>query len=202
MVYATGGREFDKGQRLAVIGKSKRARLGEAVRSTCRPLLYELGFRNPRKHDRDRWGRGTRLDVFLRWRGVDLDEIEFDWAGWNRPSFRIPFSSHKFERNSEGCPTEFRSRTTGSVCVQKLFDDWAHFEWFGPWRSPRSAAKLASVGLLELDAYFLHGLVGPHVSLGVTARMGPGLNPPPIPPWWRRFGDPALDPERDVAQPG
>jgi hypothetical protein len=138
------------------------------------------------------------LDVFLRWRGVDLDEIRFDWARWNRPSFRIFFRSYKFERDLNGNPTEFRSRTSGQVCVRKLLGEWGYFEWFGPWRSPRRAAELARKGLGELDAFFLNGAVGPHVSLGVSARIGPGLDPPQVPPWWRRFGDPTTDPESDI----
>lgn len=170
--------------------------MGKAVRETCRPLLYELGFRHPRVYDRDRW-YATRRDVFLLWRGVDLNQIQIKWARWNRPAFRISFQKWRFERDVDGKPTEFRWSTTGAVCVRKR-GKRSYIEWFGPWQSIQRAVELASTGLLELDGYFVHGVVGPHVWVGISTRIGPGLDPPQIPPWWRRFGDPALDPESDV----
>jgi hypothetical protein len=92
---------------MRLFGKSKRVRMGEAYRATCRPLLYELGFRNPRRHDRDRWN-GSRLDVFLRWRGVDYDEVRIYWWTLNRPRFRIHLMASTYERDAEGRPTRFR----------------------------------------------------------------------------------------------
>lgn len=71
---------------------------------------------------------------------------------------------------------------------------------FGPWRSSRATAEMAARRLQEANEFFLTGQMGPHIT-GRRIRLGPGLDPREIPPWWRRFGDPALDPESDVAQP-
>lgn len=86
---------------MRLFGKSKRVRMGEAFRATCRPLLYELGFRNPRRRDPDRW-HGSRLDFFLRWRGVDYDEVRIDWWTVNRLRFEIQLMASTYERDAEG----------------------------------------------------------------------------------------------------
>jgi hypothetical protein len=184
---------------MGLFGKSKRVRLGEAVRASCRPLLYEMGFRNPRKHDRDRWS-GTRLDIFLRWRGPDYDEVRIEWRTLNRPSFFIHGMSSKFERDSEGRPTEFRRLTYPGACSSVCRLCGNACVHFGPLQSVRRAVETANRGLQELNEYFLDGTVGPHISTYTEVRVGPGISPPGLSDWSRRFGDPALDPESDVAR--
>jgi hypothetical protein len=165
-------------------------------------LLYELGFRNPRRRDPDRWS-GTRLDIFLRWRGVDYDEIRIYWWTVNRPRFRIDLMASTYERDAEGCPTEFRWVTqagANSWVLKRAGRPWMMGD-FGPWSSPRATAEMAARRLREANDFLLTGEMGPHIA-GRRIRLGPGLDPPEIPLWWRRFGDPALDPESDVARPG
>lgn len=185
---------------MGLFGKSKRVRMGEAVRATCRPLLYEMGFRNPRKHDRERWS-GSRLDIFLRWRGVDYDEIEIRWRSANRPAFFIHAVSSKFQRDREGEPTSVRIQTNLSACVSICRLCGGACAYFGPWQSVRRAVQTATRGLTELNDYFLKGTIGPHLSMGAERRIGPGLATPGLSEWWRRFGDPKLDPESDVTPP-
>lgn len=185
---------------MRLLGRSKRVRLGEAVRASCRSMLYQMGFRNPRKHDRDRWG-GSRLDIFIRWRDVDFDEVRIEWRTANRPSFFIRTVSSKFERDEEGRPTEIRRQTYASACASICWWCGGACSHFGPWQSVRRAVETANRGLVELNNYFLTGIVGPHILVGSERRIGPGLETPGLSEWWRRFGDPALDPESDVVPP-
>jgi len=184
-----------------LLGRSKRARLGEAVRASCRPLLHEMGFRHPRRHDRDRWS-GSRLDIFLRWRDVDFDEVRIEWRTANRPSFFIRARSSKYERDADGRPTEYRRQTNPTACSSICRLCGGACAHFGPWQSVNRAMETANRGLVELNQYFLYGTVGPHILACTEHRIGPGLETPGLSEWWRRFGDPALDPESDVALPG
>ena len=76
--------------------KSRRVRMAEAVRKEATAALVELGFRNPKKADPSRWADG-RLNVFLRWRGADFDEVRFDWDQNNRAMFRVSFNCSRVE---------------------------------------------------------------------------------------------------------
>ena len=174
--------------------------MGEAVRASCRPLLKQMGFRNPRKHDQDRWS-GSRLDTFLRWRGVDFDEVRIEWRTANRPSFFIHAVSSKFERDDDNRPTAIRRQSYVSACAWICRWCGGMCLHFGPWQSVSRSVEMANRSLMELDEYFLHGIVGAHLSIGSEVRIGPGLETRGVSDWWRRFGDPALDPESDVATP-
>lgn len=186
---------------MGLFGKSKRVRMGEAMRGTCRPLMHELGFRNPRRSDPERWG-GSRLDVFLRWRGVDYDEVHIDWWRFNRPRFRIRLMTSAYERDEAGSPTQYRWVTKGAVYPRVVIrnGELKSAREFGPWSSPRRTAEIAVLRLREANHFFLTGELSPHITSHRT-RLGPDLDPRSISPWWRRFGDPALDPESDVSPP-
>src|SRR4051812_29281208 len=139
---------------MRLFGKSKRARMGEAFRAVCRPLLYELGFRNPRRPDPGRWP-AARLDVFLRWRGVEYDEVRIYWYRVNRPRFRIHLMASTYERDAEGHPTHFRWITeaeANSWVLRRRGQPWMLGD-FGPWSSPRAIAEMAGRRIQEANEF-------------------------------------------------
>lgn len=132
--------------------KSRRVRMAEAVRKEATAALVELGFRNPKKADPSRWADG-RLNVFLRWRGADFDEVRFDWDQNNRAMFRVSFNCSRVE--ASGAEAD---RAKVLVWFGNL-NPGGMSGFFGPWRSINGVVKLLRRRLQTLDAYFHDGVV-------------------------------------------
>ena len=180
--------------------KSRRVLLAEAIRRECDPVLLAQGFRNPRKTtSMDRWAGSTRRNIYLRWRGTDYDEIEIYWYKYNRPRFRISFSTSRIERPPSGDRHAVRWVTYGGVRSWKSpFRYWGG-ESFCPWRSPEGVATLVAQRMVRLDAFLRRGETSWCIWTGSPMRRSLDDPDDRAPLEMKIQGDPWLDPESDYS---
>jgi hypothetical protein len=172
--------------------KTRRVRMAEAIRRECDPVIFALGFRNPRKGDWNRW-LTTRRNVYIRWRGTSCDEIVLRWARYGQPKFSVSFESSVVEIPPRDKHQAQRLVIGGSLRVWRL-NDWIGSSSFGPWRSPESVAAFLNRRIEGLDAFFLRGERQWYLSLGYPHREPSGRV---VSSEVRAWGDPWLDPESD-----
>jgi hypothetical protein len=174
--------------------KSRRVRMAEAVRQDCDPVIFALGFRNPRKSDSDRWGETTRRNVYIRWRGTTYDEILLQWDKYNRPKFFLRYRTSQVEHPPQDGHAAVRLVTRGTMIVWRLPRTYVGSAWFGPWRSPGSVAAFVNRRVLRLNAFLLHGETEWYLNPGKPRR-----EPRDGDEWVERrsWGDAWLDPESD-----
>jgi hypothetical protein len=177
--------------------KSRRVRMAEAIRRECDPFAFSLGFRHPRKGDWNRW-LTTRRNVYIRWRGMDFDEVVFNWGRWGAAFFRMhvarsradpaPYPPDGIPRTESGGLVYAWAGPIAPICRDK----------FGPWRTVESVVALTNQCFAELDGWLRDDIVGPHLHVGgakrITATEGW------LHPLYRTWGDPFLDPESDIAR--
>lgn len=180
--------------------KTKRGLMAEAIRRDCDPVIFSLGFRNPRRGDAYRWGGTTRRNIYLRWRGTTYDEIEIQWDHLSRPWCRLNFQTSQVLQPPRGELHAVRSITRGNLRSRRLWGGW-----IGPWRSPTGVAALVNRRVLQLEAYLLRGESGWWISVCPPIRASldeadDGLRNEWLVEALREewvFGDPWLDPESD-----
>jgi hypothetical protein len=142
------------------------------VRTECLPLLFELGFRNPRRADRDRW-EATRPFVFGRWRGRDYDHVEMRWDLYGRPKFWISFLGRRPQPSEEAGGPPTSHIFSGDVWTWRLSlwgERYMAGQTFGPWSSVSRTTQLVNARLREVDQFFLTRRPGPHVGLFIDQR--------------------------------
>jgi hypothetical protein len=167
--------------------KTRRVLMAEAIRRDCDPVSFNLGFRNPRKSDPDRW-MATRRNVYIRWRGTTFDQIDLQWDKYNRPKFFLNFRTCRVELPPQGYHAARRLVTYG--IVRSAWTPSAYLPgggWFGPGNSPESVAALVNHRVLQLNAFLLNGKTGWYLEVGPPRPMSPD----------QIWGDPWLDPETD-----
>jgi hypothetical protein len=126
-------------------GKSNRVRMSEAFRATCAPVLYSMGFRNPKRADWERWAN-TKRNIFIRWRGGDYDQVQVVWWSLGRPRFYIELRT----RRAEAHP-----RPDGSAAFHLRK---AYSETYSGWlRDPQKVIGRACDWLKQIDAWFREG---------------------------------------------
>jgi hypothetical protein len=171
--------------------------MAEAIRRDCDPVLFNLGFRNPRKSDPDRW-TATRRNVYIRWRGTTYDQIDLQWDKYNRPKFFLKFRTSRVELPPQGDRAAWRLVTNGIMRPTRTPSAYLlGGGWFGPWRSPESVAALVNRRVLQLNAFLLNGETGWYLSMRPPRPMSPDQGDDRIPPRMKIWGDPWLDPESD-----
>lgn len=156
--------------------KSRRVRMAEAVRRECDPVLIAMGFRNPARHNWERF-YVSRRNVFIRWRGEYYDEVYFHWRSFNRPSFFIEFLTTDLQRlgHDARTPTPRISACRMIAWYGRapgLFG-WLRFwgnDQFGPMQSIKATTALANERLREMNSYLLTGEPWSHVSFGFRYR--------------------------------
>lgn len=181
--------------------KTRRVRMAETIRRDCDPVIFALGFRNPKKNDLDRWGGTTRRNVYIRWRGTTYDEIKIQWDKHNRPKFFLTFRTSRVERHPQDGHAAWRLVTYGSMASWRSPSHYLGGGWFGPWRSPDSVAALVNRRLMKLNAFLLHGETGWYLSVGKPRPVSPDDGDDRVPPRMKIWGDPWRDPESDY-EPG
>jgi hypothetical protein len=166
--------------------QSKRERLAAAVRNECLPLLFEMGFRNPKKADRDRW-EASRPFVFGRWRGHDYDHVEIRWDLYGRPKFWIGFLARRFEPPKEagGAPTW--RLLSGDIYTWRI-GLWGGRvvagQTFGNGSISRSI-EMAKRRLEEVNEFLLSGVARPHIGVWIDLPgYVPGSDPVGEPMFW------------------
>jgi hypothetical protein len=169
--------------------------MAEAIRRECDPVIFALGFRNPRRGDWGRWP-ATRRNVYIRWRGTSYDEIVLDWARYGRPKFRVWFETSVVEVPPQDDRLAQRLVRGGCLSVWRLMP-WIGSNWFGPRRSPESTAAFLNLRFQGLNAFFLRGEAQPYLTLGYPHREpSERYRAPEVCAW----GDPWLDPESDYQE--
>lgn len=171
--------------------------MAEAIRRDCDPLLFSLGYRNPRKNDLNRLGGITRRNMYLRWRGTTLDSVGFYWDKYNRAKCYMEFeTSTVVSRPEEGRPA-VRRITRGSMVAWKGPGRYIGSGWFGPWRSIDSFTAQLRRRILQLEGYFQTGERGWWINVGNTQCIGPEDGDSFPIEGIKLWGDPWLDPESD-----
>lgn len=169
--------------------------MAEAVRRECDPVLLSMGFRNPVRHNWERF-YVSRRNVFIRWRGEHYDEVYFHWRSFNRPSFFIEFKTTDLERMCAPTPTPRLSPCRMIAWFGRapgLFG-WLRFwgnDQFGPMQSIEATTVLANERLRDMNSYLLTGEPSSHVALGFSYRPvddDPTVSYPVFP---MGIGDPA-----------
>jgi hypothetical protein len=126
-------------------GKSKRVRMSEAFRATCAPVLYSLGFRNPKRVEWERWAN-TKRNIFIRWRGDGYDEVHVNWWNRGRPRFHIEQMTRRVEANPG---------SSGSTAFHLAK---AYSETYSAWlRDPQKVIERARDWLTQIDPWFREG---------------------------------------------
>jgi hypothetical protein len=177
--------------------KSKRVRMSEAFRKNCDPILFSQGYRNPVRHDRDRW-HTTRRNVFLRWRDEHYDEVYISWGDWGAPYFYLEFRTTQVSRMRPlGSPSP-----TPRLFHCRLFawnvswlSGWINMfgERFGPFMSVNRAIELAGARLIDLEEFLRTGEVTKHISFGANFygyRLVMDDPKDECPVFWLGMGDP------------
>lgn len=165
--------------------------MAEVVRKECAPVLFGLGFCNPRHVDRGRWADG-RPNTFIRWRGTTYEEISFQWDMHNWAMFFINFQTSEVEHPPRGDQTAQRLVRFGILRPWREPGSSLVGGWFGPWQSPRAAAALAIRRLLKLEAFMLRGEANWCIHVGPARPIDPRS-----PAVFGIWGDPWQDPESD-----
>jgi hypothetical protein len=180
--------------------KTKRVLFADAIRRECGPMLFELGFRNPRRLDRDRWRVATRRDVYLRWRGTTFDCLEVSWDRYAIPRCRLYFETSMVEQPSAGGHPAIRSVTPGNLRARSWSVAWISPDYFGRWwHSVDQDLAEIKCSLLAWEAFLQSGTVDWRVWVAPSRRIG--FEGDGTSPGWRMRGDPWLDPESDY-KPG
>jgi hypothetical protein len=179
--------------------KTRRVLMAETIRRDCDPVLFGLGFRNPRDMTLDRW-ETTRRNTYVRWRGTDYDELKLIWARYGRAKFQFRFETSQVETPPRGDTPATRLVRHGWV---RSFTGPVRMiggQWFGPWMTAVAAAALMNRRILELNGFLLSGKVGPHLYVGAPRRISP--DDERLLPRTKIWGDPWRDPESDYAPGG
>jgi hypothetical protein len=171
--------------------------MAEAIRRECGPVLFGMGFRNPRRNDLDRWHGTSRRDTYLRWRGTNYDQIHLQWDKYNRPKFFLRFMTSSVECPPTDSVAALRAVRFGNLRPWRGPILILLGGWFGPWMSPDGVTKLVNRRIPEVNAYMLQGDVGPHVTVTPPILRGPDDGEDRVPPRMKIWGDPWLDPESD-----
>jgi hypothetical protein len=180
--------------------KSRRVLMAEALRRGCDPVLFALGFRNPKKTtSMDRWAANTRRNVYLRWRGTDYDEIEIFWSKYSRPRFRIDFLTSRVEQPPRDGRHAVRWVTHGGVRSWKSPSPYLGGGTFGPWMSPGGVAALVVRRMLRLDAFLRRGETDWCIWTGPPRRRSLDDPDDRATLEMKIEGDPWLDPESDYS---
>ena len=174
--------------------------MAEAVRRECDPVLQAMGFRNPIRHNWDRF-YVTRKNVFLRWRGKHYDEIYFHWRTFNRPSFFIEFLTTDLARLRPGATTPTPRMIPSRMIAWHGLHAPGLFGWlrwwgndqFGPTQSIKATPALANRRLEELNAYLLTGEPTTYVSLRGGYFFVDDDPEVSIPIFWKGMGDPPVE---------
>jgi hypothetical protein len=170
--------------------------MAEAIRRDCDPVLFALGFRNPRKGDMYRW-ETTRRNVYIRWRGVNFDQVWLQWDKYNRPKFFLYFESSRVDRPPHGAEPAIRSVCRGIFQSWRSPSPYVGGGWFGPWRSPDGVAALVNRRVQALDPFLLHGEVAWPINPGKWRQIPFNELADRLCPQRRIWGDPWRDPESD-----
>lgn len=174
--------------------KTRRVLMGEALRRDCDPVLFSLGFRNPRKMDWNRWYT-TRRNIYLRWHGTTFHEVCVDWARYTPGKFKLAFVTSRVERPPQADVPAIRIITHGYLQNwQAPLGLWRSYD-FGPWMSPAATAALVNRRVFALNEYLLEGKPSRHVRDGRPIRIHP--DDPRRTASRKIFGDPWRDPESD-----
>jgi len=176
--------------------KTRRVLMAEAIRRDCDPVLFGLGFRNPRRMDLDRW-YATRRNIYIRWRGTSYDQIDIQWDKYNRPKFFLHFWTSRVERPPQDGHAAWRVVTHGTISSWRSPLPYLGGGWFGPWRSVEGVAALVTRRIMQLNAYLLHGETGPWILAGAPRSVSPDDGDDRLYPRMKIWGDPWLDPESD-----
>jgi hypothetical protein len=167
--------------------------MAEAIRRECGPVLFGMGFRNPRRNDPGRW-HTARRDTYLRWRGTNYDQIHLQWDKYNRPKFFLKFMTSSVEHPPSDGLAALRAVRFGNL---RSWRGPILGGWFGPWRTLDGVVRLVNRRISEADHYMLTGVVGPHMTITPPILRGPDDGEARVPPEMKIWGDPWLDAESD-----
>jgi hypothetical protein len=181
--------------------KTRRVLMAEAIRRDCDPVLFALGFRNPRRMDLDRW-HTSRRNTYIRWRGTAYDQVEIHWNKYNRPKFFLNFWTSRVERPPRDGHAAWRMVTHGTLSAWRSPCPYLGTGWFGPWRSVDDVPNLVNRRVLQLEAYLLRGETGWWINVGAPRPTSPDDGDLRVWPRMKIWGDPWLDPESDYPMDG
>jgi hypothetical protein len=190
-------RWFNSKGRAAKIEAKYRA-LRAAVKAELMPFMAELGFRKNRKSYAARPIDGPMGNTFSRERGAYVDEIQIEWASYERPEFFLFFWSDQTERmvqpdRSKLTPWKLKSKTYYACNMPRprTRRRWWHRVFWGPAPTPGFGVGLtvdqamanAKQKILEIDHHLKVGAVTPSMGLvgDVVVKRGDPSNARPDP---------------------
>jgi hypothetical protein len=176
--------------------KTRRVLMAETIRRDCDPVLFSLGFRNPRGMDSARW-HTSRRNTYIRWGGTTYDQVHLQWDKYNRPKFFLLFWTSTVDRPPRDGQAAWRSVIYGTMMPWRMPLPYFLGGWFGPWRSVDGVAALVNRRVQQLNAYLLRGEVGWWIHVGSPRLKSADDGDTGVRHEANIWGDPWLDPESD-----
>jgi hypothetical protein len=190
--------ELFEGKRARAATAEKTRLLRAAVKTQLAPFIMALGFRKNAKSYACRPIDGPLGNTFSRARGDYVDEIQIEWATYQRPQFTLNFWSDQIDRmldpdretHPSGLPRSYHAALYPGRArwrprwYNRVFWHAAPPRLFGERMAIEATIDIAKARVAELDHHLKVGAPTIHMDLvrDVIVKRADPSNARPIPP--------------------